>query len=84
MSEQTYTAGQEIDIDGATIVLIHRKGFRRGAGMQWTWGIPSADVYAEVGKDTPEEAIAHATAALNSPKCRHGDPVKICQPCTYA
>lgn len=83
MSEQIYVAGQTVTVDGVDIVLIHRKGFRRDAPTRWSWSIPTADVYAEISRDTAEQAIEHARAAIASPKCRHGDPVKLCQPCTY-
>lgn len=70
----TYQAGDEIDIDGVTIVL----GSRRGSyGVRWCWVIPGIDVGSAGYKATAEDAIADARAKIAGPRCGCGEPVEM-------
>jgi hypothetical protein len=58
---RTYQAGDEIDINGTTIVLCRRKG---NTGIRWSWMAPALDSGSEAYQTTPEAAIENARQAL--------------------
>ncbi len=77
----SYQDGDEIQINGQTVILIGQRSFR-GNGTRWSWGIPRADQFGEVSFATAEEAVAHVTKTLNAPCCAHGQPTNLfCIPC---
>lgn len=72
MSETTemhYQAGDEIDINGTTIILSRRKG---NSGIRWTWYAPELDTAGVVYHTTPEAAVDHAHRTLGAPRCACG------------
>ncbi|GGM27349.1 hypothetical protein GCM10011608_10130 [Micromonospora sonchi] len=66
----THQPGDEIDIDGITVVLARRKG---NNGYRWTWYAPQLEEGGELYKATPEEAIDYARRALAGPTCACGN-----------
>jgi hypothetical protein len=66
---QTYQAGDEIDINGTTIILGRRKG---NTGIRWNWVAPDLDVAGMTYRTTPEDAIEDARRTLAAPRCRCG------------
>lgn len=70
-SERNYQSGDQIDLgDGATITLSGRKGRN---GIRWNWGVEGTDLFGHAYLATPEDAIADARKAMNTPACRHGE-----------
>lgn len=61
MSSTTHQAGDEIDINGTTIIL----GTRRGrTGIRWNWYAPETDEAGVIYHPTPEAAIDEAHRSL--------------------
>lgn len=65
----TYQAGDEIDINGITIIISRRKG---SAGIRWNWYAPEIDTAGEVYHTTPEAAVDHARRTLGAERCACG------------
>lgn len=69
MEKPEYKAGDEVDINGTTIII---STWRGNHGIKWRWYAPEIDVAGMSHKRTPEEAIADARATLGGPRCRCG------------
>lgn len=59
--QPSYQAGDEIDINGTTIVICRRKG---NTGIRWTWYAPEIDTTGVAYHTTPEAAVDDARRAL--------------------
>lgn len=65
----TYESGDEMVIDGITVILCARRG---NHGIRWTWWAPQLEEGGEAMKATPEEAIDYARHCL-ARRCSCGD-----------
>lgn len=72
----TYTGGEEIDINGTTIVLIARRRFSR-PGIGWSWCTQDRGIFGESTRATAEDAIDHARRVLGAPRCGCGAPATM-------
>jgi hypothetical protein len=71
-TQATYQAGDEIDINGTTIILASQKSFS-GKGIRWTWDAPDLGASGVAYKRTAEEAITDARNKLApTSRCRCG------------
>ncbi len=77
MTTTPHQSGDQIDINGTTVILTARKSFRGGSAIRWGWDIPAADYGSEGTYDTAEQAIANAWRILDGPMCACGEPATI-------
>ena len=62
---KTYEPGQELDIDGHSVILTLR-------GTKWSWYCADLDQGSQISSLSAGEAVAHATKTLARAACRHG------------
>lgn len=73
----SYRAGDAIEINGTTVVLVTRKG---AAGIRWNWAARAVDVMGEAYQATAEDAVEDARLTLATGECKHGE-LGFCTEC---
>lgn len=73
----THQPGDEITINGVTVILTARKGFRAGSATRYGWDIPSLDYGSESTYATIDEAVADLYRHLDTPCGTCGDPATM-------
>lgn len=72
-----YRAGDEIVVNGTTVVLVAAPSFRDRTVIRWGWDIPAADYGSEGTYVTAEAAVASAWRVLDGPMCPCGEPATM-------
>lgn len=69
-----YQPGDEIDVNGTTIMITTWKGCN---GVRYGWYAPAAETGGEGYKATPAEAVNDAYTTLGGPRCSCGEPATM-------